>query len=140
MISGNTEVLPADRRLAPDEPVPKSATILVLDDQKYVRHTLHSLLAQQSHWKIYEAENGRVALDRIREIHPYVVVLDIALPRMNKLRLQSISFKIALFVGQTAAALRFIVVIFRCERIACRLRLFFPRRPTNVCSKPVDSR
>jgi len=83
MTRGNTEVLPADRRLAPDEPVPKSATILVLDDQKYVRHTLHSLLAQQSHWKIYEAENGRVALDRIREIHPDVVVLDIALPEMN---------------------------------------------------------
>jgi two-component system chemotaxis response regulator CheY len=63
--------------------VPIPATILVVDDQKFVRHTLRSLLAQQPHWKIYEAENGRVALDRIREIHPDVVVLDIVMPEMN---------------------------------------------------------
>jgi two-component system, chemotaxis family, chemotaxis protein CheY len=44
---------------------------------------LRSLLAQQPHWEIYEAENGRVALDRIREIHPDVVVLDIVMPEMN---------------------------------------------------------
>jgi two-component system, chemotaxis family, chemotaxis protein CheY len=44
---------------------------------------LHLLLAEQSHWKIYEAENGKVALDRVREIHPDVVVLDIAMPEMN---------------------------------------------------------
>jgi DNA-binding NarL/FixJ family response regulator len=61
----------------------KSATILVVDDQEFVRHTLHSLLAQQPHWKIYEAENGKVALDRVREIHPDVVVLDIVMPEMN---------------------------------------------------------
>jgi two-component system, chemotaxis family, chemotaxis protein CheY len=42
-----------------------------------------ALLVQQPHWKIYGAENGRVALDRIREIHPDVVVLDIVMPEMN---------------------------------------------------------
>jgi two-component system, chemotaxis family, chemotaxis protein CheY len=63
--------------------VPALATILVVDDQKFVRRTLRSLLAQQPHWKIYEAENGKVALDRIREIHPDVVVLDIVMPEMN---------------------------------------------------------
>jgi two-component system, chemotaxis family, protein-glutamate methylesterase/glutaminase len=60
-----------------------SATILIVDDQKLVRHTLRSLLAQQPHWKIYEAKNGKVALDRIRKIHPDVVVLDIVMPEMN---------------------------------------------------------
>ena len=63
--------------------MPTQATILVVDDQKFVRHTLRSLLAQQPHWKIYEAENGKVALDRVREIHPDVVVLDIVMPEMN---------------------------------------------------------
>lgn len=63
--------------------MPIPATILVVDDQAFVRHTLRSLLAQQHHWKIYEAENGRVALDRIHEIHPDVVVLDIVMPEMN---------------------------------------------------------
>ena len=60
-----------------------SATILIVDDQKLVRHTLRSLLAQQPRWKIYEAKNGKVALDRIRKIHPDVVVLDIVMPEMN---------------------------------------------------------
>jgi DNA-binding NarL/FixJ family response regulator len=60
-----------------------SATILIVDDQKLVRHTLRSLLAQQPHWRIYEAKNGKIALDRIRKIHPDVVVLDIVMPEMN---------------------------------------------------------
>jgi DNA-binding NarL/FixJ family response regulator len=60
-----------------------AATILIVDDQKLVRHTLRSLLAQQPRWKIYEAKNGKVALDRIRKIHPDVVVLDIVMPEMN---------------------------------------------------------
>jgi two-component system, chemotaxis family, chemotaxis protein CheY len=63
--------------------VPRPATILIVDDQKFVRRTLRSVLAQQPHWIIYEAENGRVALDRIRELHPDVVVLDIVMPEMN---------------------------------------------------------
>ena len=59
--------------------------ILVVDDQEFVRHTLHSLLAEQAHWQIYEAENGRVALDQIREIEPDVAVLDIVMPEMGGL-------------------------------------------------------
>ena len=49
---------PAWLRLAP-VPLPTPATILVVDDQPYVRRILRSLLAEQSHWKIYEAENGK---------------------------------------------------------------------------------
>jgi DNA-binding NarL/FixJ family response regulator len=60
-----------------------SATILVVDDQEFVRHTLHSLLAQQPHWEIYEAENGKAALEQIKEIHPDVAVLDIVMPEMG---------------------------------------------------------
>ena len=63
--------------------VPKPLKILVVDDQEFVRRTLRSLLAEQVHWQIYEAENGKVALDRIREIRPDVVVLDIVMPEMN---------------------------------------------------------
>jgi DNA-binding NarL/FixJ family response regulator len=70
-------------RLASDTCLPTPATILVVDDQPFVRDTLCSLLAEQPHWKIYEAENGRVALERVREIDPDVVVLDIVMPEMN---------------------------------------------------------
>jgi DNA-binding NarL/FixJ family response regulator len=59
------------------------AKILVVDDQKFVRQTLRSLLTQQSHWKIYEAESGKVALERVRQEKPQVAVLDIVMPEMN---------------------------------------------------------
>ena len=63
--------------------VQKPLKILVVDDQEFVRRSLHSLLAEQAHWQIYEAENGKVALERIREIEPDVVVLDIVMPEMS---------------------------------------------------------
>jgi DNA-binding NarL/FixJ family response regulator len=63
--------------------VPAPPKILVVDDQEFVRRTLCSLLSEQPDWKIYEAENGKVALERIREIDPDVAVLDIVMPEMN---------------------------------------------------------
>jgi two-component system, chemotaxis family, chemotaxis protein CheY len=63
--------------------MPIPAKILVADDQRFVRATLHSLLARQRHWRIYEAENGKVALERVREEKPHVAVLDIVMPEMS---------------------------------------------------------
>lgn len=63
--------------------MPVPATILLVDDQARVRTTVCSLLARQRHWKIYEAENGKVALERAREVHPDVVVMDIVMPEMS---------------------------------------------------------
>jgi DNA-binding NarL/FixJ family response regulator len=59
------------------------AKILVVDDHQFVRGTLLALLTRQSDWKIYEAENGNAALDRVREVKPDVVLLDIVMPEMN---------------------------------------------------------
>jgi len=63
--------------------MPILATILVVDDQQYVRNTLRSLLAEQRHWQIYEAADGKTALDRARKLKPDVVVMDIVMPVMN---------------------------------------------------------
>jgi chemotaxis response regulator CheB len=63
--------------------VPKTTKILVVDDQPVVRRTLRSLLAEKSHWKIYEAENGKVALECIQKENPQVAVLDIVMPEMG---------------------------------------------------------
>jgi len=63
--------------------VPTPAKILLVDDQQFVRQTLCSLLRQQSHWEVYEAENGKAALDRAREIKPDLVVMDIVMPGMS---------------------------------------------------------
>ena len=63
--------------------MPIPAKILVVDDQPLVRSTLRSLLGEQRHWHIYEAENGKLALERIRKEKPQVAVLDIVMPEMN---------------------------------------------------------
>jgi DNA-binding NarL/FixJ family response regulator len=63
--------------------VPVPATILLVDDHEIVRRSLRALLAQQPHWKIYEAADGQMAVDRFREIHPDVAILDIVMPVMS---------------------------------------------------------
>jgi two-component system, NarL family, response regulator LiaR len=65
--------------------MPIPAKILVVDDQQFVRQTLRSLLAQQPHWTIYEAEDGKTAVRRAREVKPDVVVMDLVMPGMNGL-------------------------------------------------------
>jgi DNA-binding NarL/FixJ family response regulator len=59
------------------------ASILLVDDQAFVRRTLRSLLAQQKHWVIHEAADGKAAVERARQIKPDIVVMDIVMPGMN---------------------------------------------------------
>lgn len=67
--------------------MPIPATIVIVDDQRFVRQTLHALLTRESHWRVYEAESGAAALDLIREVRPHVVVLDLVMPEMNGVEL-----------------------------------------------------
>jgi DNA-binding NarL/FixJ family response regulator len=66
-----------------------AAKILVVDNRRFLRHSLCSLLADQSDWDVYEAESGKVALDRIQEVEPDVVVLAIMMTEMNGLEAAS---------------------------------------------------
>jgi DNA-binding NarL/FixJ family response regulator len=43
------------------------------------------MLMRQSHWKVYEAADGRAAVDRAREVKPDVAVIDLVMPKMNGL-------------------------------------------------------
>jgi len=65
------------------------AKILVVDSHRFLRDFLCSLLADESDWDVYEAENGKVALDRIQEVKPDVVVLAVLMTEMNGLELAS---------------------------------------------------
>jgi DNA-binding NarL/FixJ family response regulator len=61
-----------------------SRTILIVDDSPIIRHTLRSCIEQNSDWEVCgEAENGRVAIEKVRELHPDVVILDLQMPVMN---------------------------------------------------------
>ncbi|HEX3818936.1 MAG TPA: response regulator, partial [Candidatus Sulfotelmatobacter sp.] len=58
--------------------------ILIADDSPSVRKTIRQLL-QYSGWQILEAENGLQAISQALELHPEIVVLDLAMPGMDGL-------------------------------------------------------
>lgn len=58
--------------------------IFLVDDHKMVRQGLKALFAHEPDIEIVaEAENGRDALNRLTELQPDVVVMDISMPGLN---------------------------------------------------------
>jgi hypothetical protein len=56
--------------------------VLVVDDQPENRETLRRILEKEG-WQVGEAENGRVALDRVATHHPSLILLDLMMPVMD---------------------------------------------------------
>ena len=63
---------------------PEPKKVLVADDDAWLRPLLAELLADEG-YAVLEAETGPEALRCIREQHPDLVVLDVALPRRSGL-------------------------------------------------------
>jgi DNA-binding NarL/FixJ family response regulator len=64
----------------------KKARILLADDHEIVRRGLRNLLEDRSEWTICcEAADGREAVAEALRAKPDIVVMDIAMPRMNGL-------------------------------------------------------
>lgn len=60
--------------------------IMLADDHTIVRQGLARLLEEQAEIKVVgEATNGRKAVDLAKELKPDIVIMDIAMPRMNGL-------------------------------------------------------
>ncbi len=61
-------------------------TILIADDHKIFRESLRLLLGQQAEFRVVaEAANGVETLAQIERTRPNVVVLDVAMPKLNGL-------------------------------------------------------
>jgi len=60
--------------------------ILIVDDSSMVRSSLRSWFENSSEWQVCgEAENGKIAVEKVEELHPDVVILDLQMPVMNGL-------------------------------------------------------
>jgi DNA-binding NarL/FixJ family response regulator len=65
---------------------PRTLRILLADDHVTVRHGLKLLIEGQPDMKvIFEASDGKVAVEKALELKPDVVVMDISMPGMNGL-------------------------------------------------------
>jgi len=56
--------------------------VLVVDDDAGVRQLLRRMLEPEG-YAVIEAENGRAALERLREISPSVILLDLMMPEVD---------------------------------------------------------
>jgi len=56
--------------------------VLVVDDDAGLRQLLRRMLEPEG-YAIAEAENGRVALERLRDVSPSVILLDLMMPEMD---------------------------------------------------------
>lgn len=60
----------------------KSCSILLVEDDAATREMMCRLLEKEE-WTVTEAENGRIALERMKHIQPQLILLDLMMPEMD---------------------------------------------------------
>jgi DNA-binding NarL/FixJ family response regulator len=60
--------------------------ILVVDDNDRVRRGVIAILASRTNWEVCgQAQDGAEAIQKVRELRPDLILLDISMPGMNGL-------------------------------------------------------
>ncbi|HHJ99509.1 MAG TPA: response regulator, partial [Actinobacteria bacterium] len=59
-------------------------SVLVVDDAAFMRMMIRDILSREG-YVIYEAVNGRDAVEKYHEVHPDLVTMDITMPGMSGL-------------------------------------------------------
>jgi len=63
-----------------------SRNILIVDKNVVVRRSIRSWIERATDWKVCgEAENGEVAVRKVQELRPDIVILDLLMPVMDGL-------------------------------------------------------
>jgi DNA-binding NarL/FixJ family response regulator len=63
-----------------------SYRVLIVDDNATIRNLVRSSIERNREWEVCgEAENGQLAVDKVQQLHPDVVILDLQMPIMNGL-------------------------------------------------------
>jgi two-component system, NarL family, response regulator NreC len=77
-----------------------SYSILIVDDSTLVRRLIRSYIELHAAWRVCgEAENGKAAVEKVKELRPDVVILDFQMPVMDGLEAAR---QIALLAPNTA--------------------------------------
>ncbi len=58
-------------------------TILITEDSKPTRFMIKKLIEKKTGWKTVEAEDGMIALEKVKSVRPDVILLDIMMPNMD---------------------------------------------------------
>lgn len=58
-------------------------TVLIVDDAAFMRMMIRDILTKNGYEVIGEAENGRRAIEKYRELMPDLVIMDITMPEVN---------------------------------------------------------
>ncbi|BAU42392.1 response regulator [Leptolyngbya sp. O-77] len=56
--------------------------ILIVEDDPINRELMRQLL-EKEHWQVIEAENGRVALEKLQTVQPELILLDLMMPELD---------------------------------------------------------
>jgi two-component system chemotaxis response regulator CheY len=58
--------------------------VLIVDDAEFLRVRISKMLTGEG-FEVIEAENGACALEKYKEIHPDLVLMDVTMPEMDGL-------------------------------------------------------
>jgi CheY-like chemotaxis protein len=104
-----------------------SKRVLVVDDQPDVRDVVRRTL-EQAQWQVSEAENGRVGLDRVAEVEPDLVVLDLMMPVMD-------GFEFLRELRDTPLGCTLPVLILTAKELGTEERRFLETQSAHVMAK-----
>jgi DNA-binding NarL/FixJ family response regulator len=57
--------------------------VLIADDHEIMRRGIRSVLESRDDIEVFEAENGKEAIDKTNEIQPHLVILDVSMPVLD---------------------------------------------------------
>jgi DNA-binding NarL/FixJ family response regulator len=61
-----------------------AGSVLIVDDNQFMRSTLRRLFASQPDFEVCgEAEDGREAIDKAKQLYPDLIVMDLSMPHLS---------------------------------------------------------
>jgi DNA-binding NarL/FixJ family response regulator len=57
--------------------------VLIADDHEIMRKGIRSVLESRDDIEVYEAKDGKEAIEKTHELHPHLVILDVSMPVLD---------------------------------------------------------